>query len=183
MATSGQTNVPRTRTRGNCPGVTGGEHKALRWIATTLVWAVPMFALWLALTDNTRPLELIVGAAAALVAGAAAEAAGLAGRVHFRPRARWLVRALALPWWIARDTVLVLGALARGRTTGRIVVVPFKSRGTDSVDVARRAVAYTLGSAGPNTYALGGSPDADVMVTHQLVPGDSVTPAEVVEDP
>ena len=93
------------------------------------------------------------------------------------------MRSLALPWWIARDAVLVLGALVRGRTTGRIVVVPFRSRGTESVDVARRAIAYTIGSAGPNTYALGGSTDADVLVAHQLVPSDSVTPAEVVADP
>jgi hypothetical protein len=163
--------------------VIGREHKAVRWTATTVLWAVPMFALWLALTDNTRPLELAVGGGAALAAGAAAEAAGLAGRVHFRPRARWLARTLKLPWWIARDTVLVLGALARGRPEGRIVAVPFPSRGEESVDVARRAIAYSAGSAGPNTYAIGGSTEADVLVTHQLVASDSITPAEVVADP
>jgi len=167
-----------------CPSVTGGEHKLVRWIAVTVVWAVPMFALWLALTDNTRPLELVVGGACAVLAGGAAEAAGLAGRVHFRPPARWLVRSLALPWWIARDAVLVIGALlTRGRPEGRFVAVPFRSRGEDSVDVARRAFAYTVGSAGPNTYAIGGSAQHDVLVVHQLVERDDITPAQVVAEP
>src|SRR5438445_12045405 len=97
-----QRSVLGARTVGNCPAVTGGERKGPRWIAAGVLWAAPLFGLWLALTDNTRPLELIVGAACALLAGAGAEAAGLAGRVHFRPRARWLARLVALPWWIAR---------------------------------------------------------------------------------
>jgi hypothetical protein len=163
--------------------VAGRERKGVSWFAASVTWAAPMFALWLALTDNTRPLELAVGGACALIAGAAAEAAGLAGRVHFRPRARWLVRTLAVPWWIARDAALVLGSLVRGHPSGRIVVVPFRSRGETSRDVARRAIAYAAGSAGPNTYAIGGSPDADVLVAHQLVHSDSVTPAEIVADP
>src|SRR3954447_6715820 len=168
---------------GYVPRVAGRERKGVSWLAASVAWAVPMFALWLALTDNTRPLELAVGGACALIAGAAAEASGLAGRVHSRPRARWLVRALAIPWWIARDAVLVLGTLARGRPEGRIVVVAFRSRGETSRDVARRAIAYSAGSAGPNTSAIGGSPDADVLVAHQLVPSDSVTPAEIVAEP
>ena len=61
--------------------------------------------------------------------------------------------------------------------------MPFRSRGTSSVDVARRAIAYTAGSAGPNTYAIGGSSERDLLVVHQLVPSDEITPAELVAEP
>ena len=69
------------------------------------------------------------------------------------------------------------------RREGRIFTVPFRSRGDDPHDVARRAIAYAAGSAGPNTYAIGGSERRDLRVAPQLVPLDDVTPAEVVREP
>jgi hypothetical protein len=62
------------------------------------------------------------------------------------------------------------------------VVVPFAAAGDGPRDVARRAMAYGPGSAGPNTYAIGASDEAGVLVVHQLVPEDPPTPAQLVED-
>ena len=154
----------------------------MRRLMASVLWAAPMFALWLALTDNTQPLDMLVGAGCSLLAGAAAEATGVLGRIGFRPRPRWVLRTLKVPWWIARDSVLVLAALFTGRE-GRFVTVPFRSRGGEPRDVARRTIAYAAGSAGPNTYAIGGSREHDVLVVHQLVPSDDITPAEVVREP
>lgn len=160
------------------------QETSARRVVASVLWAAPMFAVWLALTDDTRPLDMLVGGGCALLAGAAAEAAGLLGRVHFRPAARWLLRALALPWWIVRDSAIVLTApLRRGPLEGGFVVVGFRSRGDGPRDVARRAVAYTLGSAGPNSYAIGGSEEHDLLVAHQLVVNGDITPAEVVREP
>jgi hypothetical protein len=144
-----------------------------------VLYAAPLFALWIAMTDNTRPIELLVGAGCSLLAGLGCEAAGLFGRVGFRPRARWLLRAGALPWWIVRDGALVLVALVT-RRRGRFMTVPFPTGGDDARAQARRAIAFGAGSAGPNTYAIGC--DEDVLVVHQLVPSDDVTPARVVEE-
>jgi multisubunit Na+/H+ antiporter MnhE subunit len=160
-----------------------GDRKGLRSLVASVLWAAPLFALWLALTDNTRPLELLVGAGCALLSGVAAEAAGLLSRVRFRPRARWVLRTAAVPWWVVRDGVLVLRAMLRWPPArGRIVVVPFAAAGDGPRDVARRAMAYGPGSAGPNTYAIGASDEAGVLVVHQLVPEDPPTPAQLVED-
>jgi multisubunit Na+/H+ antiporter MnhE subunit len=167
--------------------VLGGDRKALRSLAAGVLWAVPLFALWLALTDNTRPLELAAGAVCAAFAGAAAEAAGLVSRVRFRPRLRWIARAVALPWWVVKDSALVIWALlahvlARRPLRGRFVVVPFPAAGDDARAVARRTMAYWPGSAGPNAYAIGASEEADVLVVHELVDAGAPMPARLVED-
>jgi multisubunit Na+/H+ antiporter MnhE subunit len=168
--------------------VSGGDRNALRSLAAGVLWAAPLFALWLALTDNTRPLEMLVGAVCALLAGAASESAGLLSHVRFRPRARWVVRAAAVPWWVVKDSALVLWALvahvlARRPLNGRFVVVPFDAGGDAPRDVARRTMVYWAGSAGPNAYAIGGSDEAGVLVVHELVPTDQPLPVRLVEEP
>jgi hypothetical protein len=156
------------------------ERKSLRRLAALLIATGALFALWLALTDNTRPLELLVGACCALIAAAGGMAAGLAGRAHFAPEPRWLLRTLALPWWVVRDSARVFAALVT-RREGRFVTVTFPVGGSSPRDVARRVLAYAAGSAGPNTYAIGASEDGDVLVAHELVPA-AVTPVEVVAE-
>jgi hypothetical protein len=156
-------------------------------LAFTLVWAGPLFALWLALVDKSNLWENVVGICCALVAGAAAEAAGLFGRVRFRPRLRWLAWAARAPWWIVHDSAIVLAALVRevvlrrpviGTTTGYRVA----PGGEDGVAVARRALAKGLGSTGPNSIALG--IDDDVLVVHRLDPEHGeVPPADLMNEP
>jgi hypothetical protein len=156
-------------------------------LGLALVWAALLFALWIALVDNTRLWENVVGIGCAIIAGAAAEAAGLFGRVRFRPRVRWLRWAIKLPWWIVVDSAVVLGALARHVILRRPVIGTtraFRVRegGDDGVSMARRALANGVGSTGPNAYALG--IDDDVLVVHELVPGrGDVPPHELMEEP
>jgi|SRR4051794_25964953 len=178
---------PRTRhgerkLDGNAVRVPTSAVKPLLW---TTIWAAGCFGLWLALTDNIRPLELAVGAGAAVVSGALAAAAMHAGDVRFAPRAVWLRRALAAPFWIARDTGIVFGALAahllgRRGLEGRIVPVRMRAGGDDGRSAARRALSGWLGSMGPNSYPVGF--EDDVLVVHQLVPTDDLTPADLVRE-
>src|SRR5206468_13020454 len=72
---------------------------------TTLFRSVLLFGLWIALTDNTRPLELAVGAGCALVGAAGVALVARTGGVHLRIRPRWALRALAAPWWVLRDSI------------------------------------------------------------------------------
>lgn len=142
---------------------------------------VALFAFWIALTDNTRPLELLVGGCSALVAGLLTEGALRLGGVRLRPRARWLLVVAKAPWWVLRDSVTVLLALAghlllRRPLTGRMVAVAFDVGDRSPRGQARRAIAFGAGSAGPNSYVVGASEEAQAIVIHQLVPTDEVAP-------
>jgi hypothetical protein len=164
--------------------VTGGDRKGVRSVAAGVLWAAPLFALWLALTDNTRPLEMLVGGGCALVAGAAAASAGLLSRVRFRPRLRWLLRVAALPWWVVKDSFLVFRALLR-RPPQRGTFTAYRSPAAGEGDraLARRVMAFGPGSAGPNAYAVGVEEQAGVILVHQLVPEERPAPVRLAEEP
>lgn len=139
-----------------------------------------LFALWLALTDRTDRWETRAGFACALVAAGVAELVTVTGGVRVAVRGRWLLRALPAPWWVLRDSVLVLGAILT-RRRGRLRAVPFPHAGGDApLDRGRRAVALGLGSAGPNQYALTEASPEDVLVVHELVPREEVTAVDLV---
>jgi hypothetical protein len=152
------------------------------------IWAAPLFALWLALTDNTRFWDMVAGGACALLAGALAQAVVRVGAVGFAPRPGWLLRCARAPWWVLRDSVLVLGALLghlllRRPLGGRIVAVPFEHGDGSPRGQARRALAFGAGSAGPNSFVVGASAEDRALVVHQLVDSDEVTPLEIVGEP
>ncbi|HEU4978959.1 MAG TPA: hypothetical protein VFT42_08715 [Solirubrobacteraceae bacterium] len=152
---------------------------------TSLVWGGLLFALWIALTDSTRPLELLVGGCSALVAGVLMWAVARMAHVSLRPRPRWLLAFAKAPWWIVRDSVTVLLALAghlvlRRPLAGRMVPVAFATGGRDARGQARRAIAFGAGSAGPNSYVVGASEEEQAIVIHQLVPTDAVAPREAL---
>jgi hypothetical protein len=141
---------------------------------------VALYGVWLALVDNHQRLELIVGGLAAAAAATLAAFVTRAGEVRQRVRARWLVRSLAFPYWIVRDTAIVLASLVRSpRATGRSVAAAWPEEDDHALAEGRFAVAGYLGSFGPNSYAIGH--EDEVLVVHQLVPADDVTPARVVD--
>jgi hypothetical protein len=161
---------------------------APRLLVAVLVWVALLLALWIALTDSGQPIELLVGGLCALAAGALAQAVLRTGGVALRPEPRWALRCARAPWWILRDSALVLGALLAhltlGRTlAGRMLALRFDPGGESPRDQARRALAYGAGSAGPNSYVVGASREPQAVVVHQLVPSEHVTPLEVVREP
>jgi hypothetical protein len=157
--------------------------RRLVWALTLVVLTGLLLALWIAVTDTTKPLELLVGGGCALLAALATLGAGIEGRVRMRPRARWVLRLAWTPWWIVRDSAIVLGALLghlllRRPLHGRMVVVDFPTEGDTPLDMTRRAFAYGAGSAGPNLIVVDGADG--VLVCHQLVERDDVAPLRVV---
>jgi hypothetical protein len=158
-----------------------------RTVAAIPLWAAVLFAFWIALTDNTRPWELVAGGVCALLGATALSLAALAGGVAPAPAPRWLLRSLAAPWWIVRDSALVLGALAARLTgrplAGRLRPVVFPLHDDGPREQARRALAFGVGSAGPNQYVVTESPEEDVLLVHELVATGSVSAADVVAEP
>jgi multisubunit Na+/H+ antiporter MnhE subunit len=159
--------------------------RGYRFFVVTVLSGGALFALWIALTDNTRPLELLVGGCCALLAGALLHCAMRLGDVRLRPRPRWLLAFAKVPWWALRDSVLVLLALARHLAlrrplAGRIVAVPFDLGDDGPRGRARRAIAFGAGSAGPNSYVIGASREARAIAIHQLVETADVAPRDAL---
>ncbi|HEU4973914.1 MAG TPA: hypothetical protein VFT50_02400 [Baekduia sp.] len=154
----------------------------LRFLAATVIWAALLLGLWIGLADNTLRWDTIAGIGCALTAGAAMQMAARSGQVRLRVRWRWLARAAAAPWWIVRDTALVLRALLRGRPRGRLRPVRWSRGGDAPLDQGRRALAVSAGSAGPNQYVVAAADDEDVLLVHELEPARSVTAVDVVRE-
>jgi hypothetical protein len=100
-----------------------------------------------------------------------------------------VARALRAPWWVLRDSVVVLsassGAVLRGRRPGpgRLRPVPWDPGDDGPLGRGRRVLAYGVGSAGPNQYPIASSRDLQVLLVHELEPADKVAPVEVVPEP
>src|SRR5262249_23515500 len=91
----------------------------------------------------------------------------------FRPRARWLPRAIVLPWRAVRETALVLDALAgqitrRSPPQGRFVLVPVTLPRNRSEQAAKRALLTAGESFAPNAYVLTIDTRRGLMLMHEL---------------
>src|SRR5438128_1281159 len=85
--------------------------------AATAVWSCLLLGLWIALTDTTRPWELVAGVVCAVAAALALRGVARLGGVRLAVRPPWLWRAALVPWWIVRDSAGVLRALVLRRPT------------------------------------------------------------------
>ncbi len=141
------------------------------WVAT---WVL-LYALWLLLTYDTAPSELIAGAIGATVGATAAELVRGQGLVRFRPKGSWFLRSWRVPKEMVRDTTTVFMALWRhlflgDRVQGAWRALPYEAGGDDPRSAARRALVTAAISATPNTYVVGIDAKSNVMLVHQLVP-------------
>ncbi len=89
-----------------------------RRVRSWLVWWVLMLAFWVIIDDSVETDELLVGAGAAALAALVAELVTYQAAARFQLRIRWLVPALRLPGQVARDMVIVYGALWRRLARG-----------------------------------------------------------------
>lgn len=145
-------------------------------IGFLLAWAAGSMLLWLLLTSTFRGAELVTGAIAAVLTATAVEAVRERGRFVFRPRLRWVRRAVGIPVRVVVETwqvtlVLVRHATGRSRVRGRFVAVPFPHGANDDPEAAaRRALATAALSVAPNTIVVGIDAATDELLAHQLVP-------------
>jgi hypothetical protein len=129
-------------------------------------------ALWLALVDNTHRSELVTGAGIACLAATAAVLVRRERRDGLRFRAAWLVRLWRPLALYPRDLWQLVKALP-GRGGGRFSSIPQTAEDRDALQAGRRVLTQWSGSFAPNTYVIGTDAEHDLLLVHQLVPGDA----------
>jgi multisubunit Na+/H+ antiporter MnhE subunit len=131
-------------------------------------------AFWIVVDYSIDTDELLAGAGAAALGAFLAELACHQAGVRPHVRIGWLVPALRLPGEVARDMVIVFGALARRLLRGQeppsgFREIPARFGGDGAEDLTRRVLLIGGRSFAPNTFVLGIDAERDVMVVHQLV--------------
>ncbi len=144
-----------------------------RWL---VVW-LAHWALWLLFVSQINTWELLVGAAAALVATIGSMLFGRLGLVKFRPRLRDLAQARYLPWYAVTGTVEIIHGMARqvssrSRAPSHLAAVPFTFGREDQVAAARRALAVMYTTMTPNSIVLGIVREQELLLYHQIIPGE-----------
>ena len=147
-----------------------------RRIGSWLVWWVLMMSFWVIIDDSIATDELLAGAGAAALAALLAEVVTYQAATRFHMRIRWLVPAFGLPRQVARDLVIVYGALWRCLVHGEqppsaFMELPARFGDDTPEGVTRRTLLVGGSSVAPNTFVLGIDPERDVMVVHRLVAG------------
>jgi len=157
----------------------GAARRARSW----LVWWVILMAFWVIVDYSILRAELLAGAAAAALGAFMAEVACCQAGVRFHMRARWLLPALRLPGDVARDTLIVFGALARRLVRGEQPdsgwrEVPVRVGDDSPAGVTRRVLLVGGRSVAPNMYVAGIDKSRGVMIVHQLVVNEGREAAE-----
>jgi hypothetical protein len=137
--------------------------RILHWLAE----AALLFGLWLLFVAQLARHELLVGAAAVVLAASATEAVRGCEHPRFLPHVQWLVRAWRLPFEILRDCALLVRNLF-DRRTGRFEELPFQAGGDDAHAVAHRALGIFYTTLPPNTVVIGIDRRRNVMLLHRL---------------
>jgi multisubunit Na+/H+ antiporter MnhE subunit len=162
-------------------GPASGGRRTPGWLATAsrragtwLVWWAILMAFWVIVDYSLNRDELLAGAAAAALGAFLAELACYQSGARFRMRARWLVPALTLPGQVARDTLIVFGALGRLLLRGEqpdsgFREIPVRPGDDSPAGVTRRVLLVGGRSFAPNTFVAGIDKRRGVMIVHQLV--------------
>jgi hypothetical protein len=140
-----------------------------------LLWWLALFGWWLALVGTNAGLELIAGAGAALLGALLAAALRRRGLLRYRFEARWLAKALKMPWKVACEMGVVFSALAlhllgQRHLSSRYRAFDFPAGGNDPTSRGRRAVAAAEDSLSPNTIPVDVDSEHDLVLRHELDP-------------
>jgi multisubunit Na+/H+ antiporter MnhE subunit len=140
-----------------------------RIAALTLLW----LGLWLLLEQKWAADELLIGAACALVAALATEAAWGVHLTSFAARPRLLLQAWRLPWIYLSGTVEIFTVLAlhlftRRKAASLLREVRFDAAPDDPQASARRALAIGYTTMTPNFVIIGIDQERCTMLYHQL---------------
>ncbi len=146
---------------------------ALCWLAA---WC-GCFVVWMWLEDTVVLANLVDGAVAAAIGSTGTTLVYAERLVAFDPRARWALRLWRPLAQLGPDLRLLgsvlLGALRGGeRVPGALRAVRFELAGGPGEVSARCALATVAGSFAPNTIVLDVEQEAQLILVHQLVPGD-----------
>ena len=150
--------------------------KLLRRVMAWCLAAIFAGGLYLLLIDTTSLPELILLAAATVIAATGFELAreeGTAGGMS--ARLRWVARVyravLKVPSDVAIVSRLAFRQLVRPKAVNGIFrAVPFECGPEHDVETGRRAFAESFGSFAPNTIIVGVDIERELILGHQLAP-------------
>ena len=147
--------------------------KARLWVA----WWVAFFISYMLLAGVWVAEELMAAAIAATISATVAEVVRVQDVRRFRPRLRSVLRAYRLPPSILSDCGVVFRALWRHLVKHEEINGAFRALrlpvgGTGEWAAARRALLNAAISITPNTYVVGIDEKNEVVLVHQLVPGE-----------
>jgi hypothetical protein len=137
-----------------------------------------MALLYLAFTDNVGWRELFASAITGAISVIAAIVFARAGQLRFSFRMRDVVQAWRMPWYAVSGTVEVLQGLAKqlfspGGAPNYLAAVRYDMGSRDDpADCGRRALEITLSTATPNFIILGFVDRQDLLLYHQITPGE-----------
>lgn len=141
-----------------------------------LIYFALMMGLWVLYTSTIKAWELIIGAAAAVIATIATAVVEQQRFAQFSPAPKWLLYLLTLPWFVLRDTALVYRAAIkyalRKKSDGYLVAVDFDSGSEDARSSARRALVTALTTIPPNSVVVGIDRTNNKLLLHMLAPDD-----------
>jgi hypothetical protein len=153
-----------------------GSTPSAVWRRRALVWCTGWIAsasVYLLLIDTTDLPELIVAAAAAVIAATGFVLGREQYLVHETARLRWLSRAARpvgkVPADIAAVSLAALRQLAHPRSVrGEFRAVRFRCDENQARQAGRSALAESLGSFAPNTIIVGVDAEHELLLGHQL---------------
>lgn len=161
------------------PGLHGAQlmrdrarHVSKRLLGLASVW-VASYLLWLLFADSTAPAELVVGVAAATIATWGVQAVEVRRLAQLAPRARWLARALWLPWYVLVDTGRILAVLLRQLVRHEpahslLFATPYDANGDEDEAATKRALAIAYTTMTPNSIVIGVDTSRGLLFFHQL---------------
>lgn len=136
-------------------------------------WIV-MMGLWVLYTSTATLYELLVGTAAALLAAIGTAIVQEKQLAKFAPNPKWLLYFAYMPWYAAKDTLVVFRAafkyMLRQKSDGYLLAVNFDAGGDDPRSSARRALEIALTTIPPNSIVIGIDRKGHKMLMHLLRP-------------
>jgi hypothetical protein len=140
-----------------------------------LLWWAALFGWWLVLVGTNAGLELLAAACGALLGALLAAGLRRERLLRFQFEARWLAKALKVPWDVVRELGVVFRALALDLAGARRLAsayraLPFPTGRADAVSTGRRAVAMLTDALSPNEIPVDADSERGVVLRHELDP-------------
>lgn len=145
----------------------------MRTALFVLLWWAALFGWWIVLTGTNAGLEELAAACAALLAALVAVGLRRLGLLRYRFEARWLLKALKVPYKVVEEIGIVFWALllhmaGLRRMSSRYRAFEFPAGGDDPTSAGRRAVAVEADAISPNTVPVDVDRERKLLLRHEL---------------
>ena len=148
--------------------------RAAHVLGALAAWWLPLFGAWLLVVGEWNRVNVIAGAAAALVAAGFGELARASSGLDAHVPLAWLAKSLSVPPVVVADFGIVAWVVLRSigtrtRHEGSFRTKSFPAGGDDSISRGIRAFAGVSATYSPNAYVIDIDVDRDEVLLHDLV--------------